>query len=44
MWLYRVDYGCKGKDGKCIWIYNCGLISIDCKIWKVRDLNIVKMI
>ena len=43
MWLYRADYGCKGKDGKCIWTHNCGPTSVDCKARKTSDLYTVKI-
>ena len=43
MWPNRIDYGCKGKDGKCIWTHNCGITSKDCKTRKLSDLYTVEI-
>jgi len=42
-WPDRTDYGCKGSDGECIWTYNCGQTSTDCKTQQLGDLYTVKI-
>ena len=43
MWPYRIDYGCKGSGGKCIWTHNCGVTSTDCKTRKNIDTNTINV-